>query len=46
MSEVEEFELATEISKSIAASCGIQQEAEKLLKLIARIVELRWANPL
>ena len=40
MGEKEEFEVATEISKSIVASCGTQQEAGKLLKLIARIVEL------
>jgi len=46
MSEVEEFELATEISKSIVASCKTAQEASKLIKLIARIIELRWASPL
>ena len=46
MSEAEEFELATEISKSIVASCKTVQEAQELLKLIARIIELRWASPL
>ena len=46
MSETEAFEVATEISKSIVASCKTAEEAQKLLKLIARIIELRWANPL
>ncbi len=46
MSEAGEFEFALEISKSIVASCKTVQEVQKLLKLIARIIELRWANPL
>jgi len=46
MSEIEIFKLAVEISKTIGLSCKTQQETKKLLKLIARIVEIRWVNPL
>ena len=46
MSETEIFELAVGISKTRGLCCKTQQETERLLKLIARIVELRWASPL
>ncbi len=40
------FETAVAISKTISASCNDAQESEKLLKLIAKIIGIRWPIPL
>jgi hypothetical protein len=43
MSETGQFAMATEIANKIVESCDNQAEAQKVLDLVKKLLDLRWS---